>query len=595
MTQPENLGKWKLANRLAGGGQSEIYEATCGEGEPICALKLIKASYPKKRARFIQEIRKHKELTERGAPNIIPLLDSNLEDLERGEELGFIVMPKARTNLDKQIPLLMRSPELCLDIFRGIVCGIKEAHTIGVIHRDLKPANILFMDESLATPLVADFGICFLKGTRDQERLTEENETTGSKFFKAPEQDRGRIVDVKETVDIYSLGKVLHKMLTGRYLFREMLEEAFRPQEMEKDPRLAIILEKILSRTVVLDSNQRIQNAQDLLEITDELITQFKGQIANPPKTSTTPVTPLSSADSQNGKISESYHETIKYLDLGKLDLIRIQFDTHRKSLRETYEALWSSIKDNYGRAPEAAIEFMKSQPRLTGMVLALVRLNKKEFFQDFKGLLEYITTLSREKSGYMAIISVPYVYAGFLYMSASVIALFFQSWDIVYDLLNSKFEWYYQSGRPLYSYGFNHSYFFHPEALQTNAAKTHDLFRDELSNPEILNVLGIDKDELFNAYLQMQMIMSLKTVKVLENESVFPVFPDFGRFNGYRVLKLLDKAYNDRSFAEGICKSFNETPEEWFSKLNERLAIVRRWFKDASYFWSSIDSYEPR
>lgn len=600
MAQPQTYGKWAVTNRINRGGQAVIYEASSGEGNPICALKLIKATYPKKRARFVQEIKKHKELTERKTPNIIPLLDSNLEELEHGSQNGYIVMPMAKSNLQDQAHLLILRPEICLEIFQGIVSGIEEAHQIGVIHRDIKPPNVLFLEESLRTPLISDFGICFLKDTPRDERLTEENETTGSRFFRAPEQERGGIIDVKETIDIYSLGKLLHNMLTGRYLFRESLDHAFQQEEIDQDPRLITICENILSRTIVLEPNKRIQHTPELLEIIDDLLRRFKGRTTNsistPPQVTAPSSTPTNSEDR---KIAKSYYETIDYLHSQKEHLVKIQFDKNRKLLKETWEALSLSIKDHYQEAPKAAVEFIRSQPELTGMTLAIARLDAKELFQDFKQLLEYITVLSKNQSGYLSVIGVPHVYAGFLYMTASIVALYFKGWDVLYDLLNAKFEWYYQSGRPLYCYGFAHSYFFHSEAFGRNSPRIHDLFRDELSNREVLNTLGIDKDDMFDTYLQAQMIMCLKNAKqkeLSENaQNMFPMFPDFGRFHAYRVLKLIDRAYNERDFAVDLCKLFNETPEQWFDKLNDRLATIQQWFQGAPYFWNSIDSYEPR
>jgi serine/threonine protein kinase len=102
------------------------------------------------------------------------------------------------------------------------VTGIRSAHQHGAIHRDIKPANVLFLDESLREPMVSDFGICFLKETIESERLTEHGETVGAKFFMAPEQERGGITDVAEASDIYALGKLLHFMITSRYLYREV-------------------------------------------------------------------------------------------------------------------------------------------------------------------------------------------------------------------------------------------------------------------------------------------------------------------------------------------------------------------------------------
>lgn len=264
---PEKLDEWHIMGKIDHGGQSNVYEARRSEAEEIRALKLIESSYPKKRARFIQEVRKHLLLSEKKANNIMPILDHNLDKFEEGFKFGYIVMPRAATTLEAQKDLLRMRVELCLDIFEGIVMGVIQAHDLSVIHRDLKPANILFLDSSLRSPLISDFGICFVKGTPNEERVTDVSETVGAKFFMAPEQERGGRIDVQASADIYALGKLLHYMLTGRNLYRENLQEAFEADELSREPRLNVILEEILTPTIVEQQDQRLSTAKELLEI----------------------------------------------------------------------------------------------------------------------------------------------------------------------------------------------------------------------------------------------------------------------------------------------------------------------------------------
>jgi len=276
MSIPKTIGRWNLIEPIKAGGQARIYKVSTGEGNPICALKLIWNPYPKKRNRFIQEIKKHIELTQKKAPNIIPILDHNLEEFEKGEQHGYIVMPKAVFDLDEAIDFFVGRLELSLEIFCGIIQGVIEAHTIGLIHRDLKPANILFLDEAFRTPFLTDFGICFVKYTPEEERLTEANETVGARFFMAPEQEQGGRTEVEESADIYALGKLLHYMITKRHLFREDICDAFEKTETDKDPRLIVILEKILLKTIQREPNKRIQTAKELRDEVDQIMKDFE-------------------------------------------------------------------------------------------------------------------------------------------------------------------------------------------------------------------------------------------------------------------------------------------------------------------------------
>ena len=158
---PKRIGPWEYSKRLGTGGQGTVYRAIRDEGT-VAALKVIRLSRPKKRARFIQELKIHALLSEKGAPNIIPVLDHNLEQIAGSENAvsGYIAMPLAACSLDDRYSIFNLQTELCLDTFIGIVTGIRAAHQHGAIHRDIKPANVLFMDDSLKEPLVSDFGIC---------------------------------------------------------------------------------------------------------------------------------------------------------------------------------------------------------------------------------------------------------------------------------------------------------------------------------------------------------------------------------------------------------------------------------------------------
>ena len=196
---PKTVGPWRILGSLGRGGQASVFRASREEGT-VAAVKVIGLSRPKKRARFIQELKIHVELTQAHAPNVIPVLDHNLEQIsDAGDAVrGYIAMPVAICSLEDRYQLYNLRTEFCLETFIGIVTGIQAAHKLGAIHRDIKPANVLFLDDSLKEPLVSDFGICFLKETAER-RLTEQCETVGARFFMAPEQERGGITDVDES------------------------------------------------------------------------------------------------------------------------------------------------------------------------------------------------------------------------------------------------------------------------------------------------------------------------------------------------------------------------------------------------------------
>lgn len=81
-------------------------------------------------------------------------------------------------------------------------------------HRDIKPDNILYLEKDGEYILyLADFGACFLKG--ENSRITPESTAVGPRMFIAPEYEKGRVEDVTEKGDIFSIGKVIWCMING--------------------------------------------------------------------------------------------------------------------------------------------------------------------------------------------------------------------------------------------------------------------------------------------------------------------------------------------------------------------------------------------
>ena len=86
------------------------------------------------------------------------------------------------------------------------------AHLHGILHCDLKPSNILLDPQGV--PHVTDFGLAKCVGT--ESGLTRTGLTLGTPAYMAPEQVSGRRREMTVAVDVYGLGAVLYKLLTGQ-------------------------------------------------------------------------------------------------------------------------------------------------------------------------------------------------------------------------------------------------------------------------------------------------------------------------------------------------------------------------------------------
>jgi serine/threonine protein kinase len=602
--RPERIGQWQLGEQIGRGGQGSVFAANRGEANETCALKIVEASRTKRIKRFEQEIAAHSELSNKGSANVIPILDHGFEDLGGGRVRGYIVMPKANCSLHEVISIFAGRVELCLEVFQGIVNGIREAHEVGVIHRDIKPANVLFVEDSLTRPLLADFGICFAKAEGDDARLTEAGETVGARFFMAPEQERGGKVDVSTAADIYALGKLLHFMLTGRNLHREALNEAFTPEELASDDRFKQILDKILAKCVVCDASARIQTAAELMEMVSALRFGIRDQHRLPAPIPTSVSQPLEFAvrasatelDEGLASVEASFMKYAKAFSEESPERSQLRLDELVDEFELKNAPICAEYRDRPTETKEAVTKLITGQPRAIGAALALARCNSVGLFRDFKRFLEHIANSTERTSGYVATQAIPESQAGFLYMISSLMALHYESWELLQALLNTKFEWHHHSSVPRFFFGFGHPCFFHSDALQRNAGQAHDLYRSLLRDDGLTRVTKLTGEKSLNAYVQTQALMCIKGAQLNEKGVDVRMWADFGRFMGHRVAPLFGRLEADSHFAVGVCRSFEETPTTFSTLLNQRLAYVRKNFfgNGSNYMWDSIGSWDP-
>ena len=163
-----------------------------------------------------------------------------------------------------------------LELFRRICEGIEYGHQRGVIHRDLKPGNILVGADG--QPKIIDFGVA---RSTDSDAVsatlsTESGQLIGTLQYMSPEQVDLDPADLDTRSDVYSLGVLLHEVLTGEFPYEltgasitkaaQRIKES-RPRRLgEIDAKFKGDLETICLKALEKDRDRRYQSVGDLSE-----------------------------------------------------------------------------------------------------------------------------------------------------------------------------------------------------------------------------------------------------------------------------------------------------------------------------------------
>lgn len=263
-------GKWKVGDAIGEGGQSNVYK-TRDSNNKLFAIKIakIQGGDKKRIQRIKQEIELIKKLKD--SPNVINIYDDNSRELDDGStdsQEVYYVMDYAPYGSLKHNDFYLNDIETSLSLFKEVLNGISDAHKAGIIHRDIKPENILLYPTQ-KTVAVADFGLGRL--TTDDTTLTEADEILGPRFFMAPEQYK-KPSSANERSDIYSLGKLLYFMLTGKgKVFREEIGDLAKDFQ-GSNPYLPLIQERLIEKMVVTDPAQRYSDVTEVLEVVDDIL-----------------------------------------------------------------------------------------------------------------------------------------------------------------------------------------------------------------------------------------------------------------------------------------------------------------------------------
>jgi serine/threonine protein kinase/tetratricopeptide (TPR) repeat protein len=235
------VGTYRLLEKVGEGGMGEVWLAE--QARPVhrqVALKLIKSGMDTAHvvARFDAE---RQALALMDHPAIARVFDGGttpegrpyfVMEFVRGESIAAYAIHHKLSLRDR------------IELFIQVCEGVQHAHQKGIIHRDLKPSNVLVtIRDDRAVPKIIDFGVAkaITQSLAGQTLHTEFGALVGTPEYMSPEQAEMSGLDVDTRTDVYALGVILYKLLTGTLPFdakslREKPLDEIRRTIREVDP-----------------------------------------------------------------------------------------------------------------------------------------------------------------------------------------------------------------------------------------------------------------------------------------------------------------------------------------------------------------------
>ena len=265
-----------IQERLGTGGMGAVYRALDEQHHRQVAIKFLHPEFlfdPDRLARFQREGKKFAALSH---PNLVAV-----HGLGREEGRYFLVSDYVAGKTLEQVLEEEGAVPVgeALRIGREIALGLAAAHAHRIIHRDLKPANVILRAPDRRV-VVLDFGIA--KDLDGTTQLTLPGLFLGTPGYSAPEQIQG--ADVDHRTDIYSLGVILHELLTGQMPhegndaleIQETTRKAMPAPVRRLDEEIIVPLARVIKRMLQKKPRRRPRDMTEVIGALEDIISRLR-------------------------------------------------------------------------------------------------------------------------------------------------------------------------------------------------------------------------------------------------------------------------------------------------------------------------------
>ncbi|RMD58077.1 serine/threonine protein kinase [Candidatus Woesearchaeota archaeon] len=271
-------GKYHLEEKLGAGAQGDVWRARHKTlGTPV-AIKLMSletgsqtgSNTKQKYQQFLKEGKALATLAHNTqSENIARVLDFDDYYNRRGDHVHYLVMElleggsvQDRLNSGKEYDI-----GEAVELVKVIARALSKAHSQGIVHRDIKPDNILYTKDGI--PKIADFGLAWSLADKSDDSLG------GTPAYMSPEQARpffdGDVDDIDQRTDVYGLGAVLYRLLTGKTQY----EDSFEGRPQAQFELLARILRKKVPTIVGDEKFELVANLTPVKELNSKVDSQL--------------------------------------------------------------------------------------------------------------------------------------------------------------------------------------------------------------------------------------------------------------------------------------------------------------------------------
>lgn len=368
--------RYTLEQRLGKGGMGSVYRAKHVHLKSTHAVKIISPEVVQSDAslltRFTQEAILVASIQH---PNIVSVTDFGIEV---ADTLYLVMEYIDGISLEEMLRKDgVLTPARAFEILKPIAMGVSAAHKQGITHRDLKPLNVMLRRGSpLAHAVkVLDFGLAKIKNTESFSSLIMAKTTNllGSPHYMPPEQWDNENVDARS--DIYSIGVILFRMLTGHLPFDGNSMPNIMYQHMQAPvPTFTSLglpasppIETVLQRALEKQQDKRFQTVEDLLSAYEQTLVSTSDRDIVDPNSKTVSFKddsfpPLRAPKTQAWSAADGKSYNLPYLDSNQNEILATYFNHPKPTGEQLNEQLERRFIDAQGRAEQARTKVSQAE-----------------------------------------------------------------------------------------------------------------------------------------------------------------------------------------------------------------------------------------